>query len=109
MGLIWRYLAERTNMNTATNQGSRWMFPGRPAAQPCPPLRPAHEGTGPDDRGQGRGAALRRHLLESPAPVVADAFGYHRKTAAILADEAGNTWSGYAPGDHSPSQPTVHG
>ena len=65
--------------------------------------------SGPDDRGQGRGAALRRHLLESPAPVVADAFGYHRKTAAILADEAGNTWSGYAPGDHSPSQPTVHG
>ena len=30
----------------------------------------------------GRTAAIRRHVLEMPAPVVADALGYHPVTAA---------------------------
>ncbi len=29
-----------------------------------------------------RGAAIRQQLLELPAPVVADAFGYHAKTTS---------------------------
>jgi hypothetical protein len=50
----------------------------------------------------GRGAPIRQHVLEMPAPVVADALGYHPVTTARLAAQAGNTWSRYAPGDHSP-------
>jgi hypothetical protein len=51
----------------------------------------------------GRAAAIRQHVLEMPAPVVADALGYHQVTAARLAAQAGNTWNRYAPGDHSRS------
>ncbi|MGW2378146.1 hypothetical protein [Kitasatospora sp. NPDC001683] len=35
-----------------------------------------------------------------PAPVVADALGYHQVTTAKLAAQAGATWSRYAAGDH---------
>jgi hypothetical protein len=44
-------------------------------------------------------------VLEMPAPVVADALGYHQATNAKLASQAGGTWSRYASGDHlrSPS------
>jgi hypothetical protein len=40
-----------------------------------------------------------------PAPVVADALGYHQVTTAKLAAQTGATWSRYAAGDHlrSPS------
>jgi len=53
----------------------------------------------------GRAAAIRQHVLEMPAPVVADALGYHPVTTAKLAVQAGGTWSRYATGDHlrSPS------
>ncbi len=49
----------------------------------------------------GRSAAIRQQVLEMPAPVVADALGYHPVTTAKLAAQAGNTWNRYAPGDHS--------
>lgn len=48
----------------------------------------------------GRAAAIRQHVLDMPAPVVATAFGYHHVTTTRLAAEAGTTWSNYAPGDH---------
>ena len=54
----------------------------------------------------GRASAIRQHVLEIPAPVVADTLGYRRVTIAKLAAQAGGTWSRYAPrGDHlrSPS------
>ncbi|MEY2230133.1 hypothetical protein [Streptomyces sp. BF23-19] len=40
-----------------------------------------------------------------PAPVVAEALGYHRVTTAKLAAQAGSNWTRYAAGDHlrSPS------
>jgi hypothetical protein len=40
-------------------------------------------------------------VLDTPAPIVATALGYHQVTTARLAGEAGTTWSNYAPGDHS--------
>ena len=49
----------------------------------------------------GHGAAIRQLVLQAPAPVVAQAFGYHDKTASRLVTEAGGTWSRYAGGDHS--------
>ncbi|MEU2598142.1 hypothetical protein ABZ678_25930 [Streptomyces hirsutus] len=52
-----------------------------------------------------RGAAIRQQLLELPAPVVADALGYHDKTTSRLLRETSGTWSRYAAGNHprSPS------
>ncbi|MQT04745.1 hypothetical protein FF041_32720 [Streptomyces jumonjinensis] len=46
--------------------------------------------------GAGRAAAIRRHVLEMPAPVVAGAFGYHQVTTAKPAAQAG------APGVDTP-------
>jgi hypothetical protein len=52
-----------------------------------------------------RASAIRQHVLEMPAPVVAKALGYHQVTTAKLAAQAGGPWSRYASGDHlrSPS------
>lgn len=103
--LLLDYAADRANMHTATNPGSRWLFPGRRANQP---LRPEHLAKLVHQLGvptvAGRGAAIRQHVLDMPAPVVADALGYHHITTTRLATHAGATWSRYAPGDHS--QPT---
>ncbi|MFV5997963.1 hypothetical protein ACNPQM_37710 [Streptomyces sp. NPDC056231] len=100
--LLLDYIADRDNMNTATNQASRWLFPGRRAGQP---LRPDHLSALLNKIGvpvaAARGAAIRQQFLEMPAPVVADALGYHDKTTARLLNETGGTWSRYATGDHT--------
>lgn len=49
---------------------------------------------------QGRTSAIRRLVLQAPAPVIAKAFGYHDRTATRLVIEAGGTWSRYASGAH---------
>ncbi len=104
--LLLDYAAHRSNMRTATNPGSTWLFPGRRAGQP---LRPEHLATLAHELGvptnSGRAAAIRQHVLELPAPIVADALGYHYVTTAKLAAQAGATWSRYAPGDHTRSSP----
>ncbi|MEV1174240.1 hypothetical protein [Nonomuraea sp. NPDC049784] len=50
-----------------------------------------------------RGAALRQHIQDSPAPIIADALGFHPVTTAKLATETGTTYNRYAPGDHTQS------
>jgi hypothetical protein len=88
-------------MNTAANHASRWLFPGRRAGQP---MHPDALAALINDIGiptiAGRTAAIRQHVLEMPAPVVAEALSYQRVTTAKLASEAGGTWSRYAAGDH---------
>jgi hypothetical protein len=105
--LLLRWIGNRDNMNTATNPNSRWLFPGRRAGQP---MNAGHLGALINELGiptiAGRSAAIRQHVLEMPAPVVADALGYHPVTTAKLAAQAGDTWSRYAPGDHSRSPRT---
>ncbi|WP_236653718.1 hypothetical protein [Streptacidiphilus melanogenes] len=102
--LLLAYIADRDNMNTATNQASRWLFPGRRAGRPA---RPDHMSSRLREIGipvaAARGAAIRQQLLELPAPVVAEALGYHDKTTSRLLRESGGTWSRYAAGDHSRS------
>ncbi|MFG2417827.1 hypothetical protein ACGFWD_02030 [Streptomyces sp. NPDC048448] len=102
--LLLEYSADRDNMNTATNQASRWLFPGRRAGQPA---RPDHLSALLGEIGvpvaAARGAAIRQQLLELPAPVVADALGYHDKTTSRLLKETGGTWSRYAADDHTRS------
>ncbi|WP_326770700.1 hypothetical protein OG978_44090 (plasmid) [Streptomyces sp. NBC_01591] len=88
-------------MNTATNPASRWLFPGRRTGQP---LGSHHLSALLNKVGiptAARGAAIRQQLLELPAPVVADALGYHDKTTTRLLKETGGTWSRYAQGDHT--------
>ncbi|MGW1893990.1 hypothetical protein ACWCP6_27615 [Streptomyces sp. NPDC002004] len=85
-------------MNTATSRDSRWLFPGRRAGQPLHPFALSEL---INDLGvpttTSRAAAIRQQVLEMPAPVAADALGYHQITTARLASEAGATWSRYAP------------
>lgn len=45
-----------------------------------------------------RAADLRQLVLQAPAPVIADALGFHTKLARVWTD-AGGTWKTYAPGD----------
>ncbi|GAA2326345.1 hypothetical protein [Streptomyces cuspidosporus] len=92
--LLLQHIADRDNMNTATNPASRWIFPGRRAGQPA---RPDHLSALLHEVGvpaaAARGAAIRQQLLELPAPIVADALGYHDKTTGRLLRETGGTWS----------------
>lgn len=104
--LLLTWIDNRDNMNTATNPDSRWLFPGRRAGQP---LHPNGLSSQLNDLGipttAARAAAIRQQVLEMPAPVVADALGYHNKTTTRLRNETGGTWSRYASGDHTRSPP----
>ncbi|MGB7979682.1 MAG: hypothetical protein WCF36_02690 [Candidatus Nanopelagicales bacterium] len=101
-GLLHAYLLARPNMTTATNPDSDWLFPGRRAGLPMHPrtmtgLLPQ---AGVPAR-TARIAAIRGLALQLPAPVIADALGYHPASATRIAAEAGSPWSRYAAGDHS--------
>lgn len=104
--ILLAWIGQRTNMNTATNRDSRWLFPGRRAGQPMHP-----ETLGALVKAIGiptvpaRTAAIRQHVLQMPAPVVADALGYHHVTTTKLVTEVAATWSRYvtAPRFRSPT------
>ena len=99
--LLLAWINERDNMNTATNPHSRWLFPGRRAGQPMHPTTLAaliHK-LGVPTR-TARTTAIRQHLLEMPAAIVADALSHHPVTTAKITTQIGVTWSRYAPGDH---------
>ena len=93
----------RDNMNTATNRHSRWLFPAAAPGNRCPPTPRALVGNLGLPATAGRACAIRQHVMEMPAPIVAEALGYHHVTKAKLAAQSGGTWSPYAPGDHSRS------
>jgi hypothetical protein len=100
--LLVRLVGNRANMNSAANPGCRWLFPGR---RPGQPLSPATLGPLIVELGipanASRIAALRDLVLQAPAPVVAQALGFHALTTHRHAAEAGGTWKSYAPGDHN--------
>ena len=102
--LLLTWIDNRDNMNTATNHHSRWLFPGRRAGQPMhsDTLAALVSNLGIPATA-GRACAIRQHVMEMPAPIVAEALGYHHVTTAKLAAQSGGTWSRYAPGDHSRS------
>jgi hypothetical protein len=100
--LLLQATTQRDNLQTATNPGARWLFPGRRGGQPL------HVNTLTQlirDLGvpalAGRTAALRQLVLQAPAPVVAQALGYNHNTTTRVATQAGTPWSRYASGDHS--------
>jgi hypothetical protein len=100
--LLHAYVQARPNMTTATNPNSEWLFPGRRAGLPIHPrtMTGLLEQAGVPAR-TSRIAAIRGLVLQLPAPVIADALGYHPTSATRIAAEAGSPWSGYAAGDHS--------
>ncbi|MER5466091.1 hypothetical protein ABT010_36710 [Streptomyces sp. NPDC002668] len=55
------------------------------------------------------GNRARVHVLETPAPVVADALGYHQVTIANDAAQAGGTWEPFtAPPTHRRTDAPTH-
>jgi hypothetical protein len=72
-------------------------FPGRHAGQPA-----AYRGMAAQLRDHGpplrtaRISALRQLVLQVPAPVIADALGFHHTTTTRQHINAGATWSQYA-------------
>ncbi|MGW4409694.1 hypothetical protein ACWEJ6_37090 [Nonomuraea sp. NPDC004702] len=100
--LLLQLADERPHLNTATNPGARWLFPGRRADQPANPgtLR-EHLRLAGFLTSTARPAALRQLVLQAPAPVIARALGFHDKTTTRVAADAGGTWNRCAPNDHS--------
>lgn len=99
--LLQDYLTNRINLDAATNPGSHWLFPGQRAGQPIHPVTLRaflHKRGIPPQR--GRTSALRHLVLQVPAPVLAQALGYHHTSTTRIAAQAGSPWAGYAPGDH---------
>ena len=98
--VLLRWIGNRDDMSTATNRNSPWLFPGRWAGQPMNPdaLAALVNDIGIPATAE-RASAIRQHVLEVPAPVVADALSYHPVTTAKLAAQAVGAWSRYAPGD----------
>lgn len=105
-GILLNWARSRTNMRTAANRNSSWLFPGRRAGQPMRAdylVRLLNEIGIPATA--GRTSAIRQHVMETPAPVVAAALSYSQGTAARLAAQAGGAFSRYAPGDHARPSP----
>ncbi|TDE28980.1 hypothetical protein E1289_20985 [Actinomadura sp. 6K520] len=94
--MLTTLVADRANMNTAANPDSDWLFPGGRAGQPLSPgaflqqLRALGLPTT-----QTRTAAFQQLVLQAPAPVVAQALGYHHNTATKHRTAAGGTWNRY--------------
>jgi hypothetical protein len=94
--LLRQLLAARPNMNTAANADCPWLFPGGRVGEPLNPSTIHHRfqqfGI---PTAQARTAAFRQLTLQAPAPVVADALGYHHNTAHRHHAAAGGTWTRY--------------
>jgi len=102
--VIRDYLTARPNLTTATNPGSRWLFPGRRAGQPLHPtsIRLRLQRLGIPNL-NSRSRALREMLVQAPPSVVAAMIGYAPNRAEAIAAQAGGTWTHYAAGDHWPT------
>lgn len=94
--LLLQLAEQRDNMNSAANPDSRWLFPGHRAGQPLNPysLLPLIRELGIPTHAT-RIAALRQLVLQTPAPVVAQALGFHNVTTHRHHAAAGGTWKTY--------------
>jgi hypothetical protein len=105
-GILLQLVDNQQDPTSAANPGNRWLFPGHRAGQPLHPrtLLPLIHQLGIPAQAT-RVAALRQLVLQAPAPVIADALGYHNKHVAKVWAEAGGNWKTYAPGDHAKGPP----
>ena len=94
--LLLQLIADRPA--TSTN----WLFPGRNPGQPA-----AYATIFTQLRGLGfpmrtaRISALRQLVLQAPAPVIAEALGFHYTTTERQHANAGATWNRYPASDHT--------
>lgn len=90
--LVQRLLAQRPADTT-----NRWLFPGR---RPGQPLSYVTLSRGLRELGLplrlARVAAIRQLALQAPAPVIADALGFHQTTTQRQTIHAGGIWNRYA-------------
>lgn len=95
------HVARRSNLTTATNPDSTFLFPGRRAGQPIHPtsLRLRLQQLGIPNL-DGRTRAIRELLMRAPAPVVAGMLGYADASTEQLAARSGATYKNYASGEH---------
>ena len=104
--LVRRLLAQRPASST-----SRWLFPGR---RPGQPLSYISLSQGLRDLGVplrlARVAAIRQLALQAPAPVIADALGFHHTTTQRQTIHAGGIWNRYAAPRPAPgAEPRIRG
>lgn len=90
--LLLQWVEACGKMNTATNQGSTCCsrLPSRP------PMKSRSMTDLDNEIGvtvAARAAAIRQRVLDTPAPVVADALACHYVTTARLGAETGGGWS----------------
>jgi len=89
-------------VNSRPADSGTWLFPGRNPGQPAAyatiftllrdlgfPMRTA------------RISALRQLVLQAPAPVIAEALGFHHTTTQRQRANAAGTWAHYAAGSHT--------
>jgi hypothetical protein len=89
--ILQDYLHDRPSLTTANNPESRWLFPGHRPNQPIHVITLRNlicQAGVPVVR--GRVAAIRQLLLTMPAPVVAEALGYHQVSATRIAGSSIN-------------------
>jgi hypothetical protein len=95
--LLHQLIADRPATTTST-----WLFPGRNPGQPA-----AYATVFTQLRGLGfpmrtaRISALRQLVLQAPAPVIAEALGFHYTTTERQHAHAGATWNRYPGGSHA--------
>ena len=92
--LVADLAADREHLGGVANATCRWLFPSRCPGQPLAYLtllRRLRKLGFPLQ--QARASAVRELVLQVPAPVVADALGFHQTTTARQATNAGSTWS----------------
>jgi hypothetical protein len=96
--LVRRLLTQRPADST-----SHWLFPGR---RPGQPLNYVSLSQGLRDIGvplrRARIAALRQLVLQAPAPVIAEALGFHHTTTHRQTVYASGIWNRYAAPRHEP-------
>ena len=98
---LLRQLCAARYDHVPVNRTSTWLFPGRQAGQPADYQSMAQQlrDLGLPMRA-ARTAALRQLVLQVPAPVIADALGFHHITTTRQHVNAGAPWGHYAGGDH---------
>jgi integrase len=96
-------LAATRHDHTPANHASPWLFPGRNPGQPAAyrPMLIQLRDLGLPMR-TARISALRQLVLQAPAPVIADALGFHHTTTTRQHANAAAPWSQYAAPDHTP-------
>ncbi|HWG74876.1 MAG TPA: hypothetical protein VG184_12565 [Acidimicrobiales bacterium] len=94
--VIVALIDQRPHLATAANPTSPWLFPGTAPGRPLCPEQLSHRLGRLGITAAGRQAAMKQLISEVPAPLLAEALGYHPQTTARRAAEQGADWAAYA-------------